>query len=401
MNFSSSRLLLGLFLCGFSLFAETAEAFQSGSWKAQRSDLRIQTPATNTLPCKQSICSNTATIIPATRCYYNKDSSIYGDSSRKATIRQMDSQLQSSAIAHDWQAESDSSTFLRLSSPLPSTFTLPSEIQFPSKPASLKTSQQHDYQERIQDWADLYTSVEGLRNRFGRNSNRLWGDLDPATARRLYHTLLPSALLWLAQTGVQPQDLAPLAYQARKAAKLYIRERSQVPARVGAHLLDGFRQFRDHGRFQTQGMTYEQIWQKYSKLIMNEQTEEQASTSNNLKEEDVAAQICYKILEKSCTTNSYIDELFASSHDERLGGELQQMSALLEMDVQRLLDPNAGSPAPTAVAHRPTAGATKSTSQNQPLSIKRYHMLKCIARAKRRLLLQHRSKKHKAVLAHT
>eukprot|EP00526_Cylindrotheca_closterium_P014215 CAMPEP_0113628856 /NCGR_PEP_ID=MMETSP0017_2-20120614/14962_1 /TAXON_ID=2856 /ORGANISM="Cylindrotheca closterium" /LENGTH=347 /DNA_ID=CAMNT_0000539197 /DNA_START=334 /DNA_END=1378 /DNA_ORIENTATION=- /assembly_acc=CAM_ASM_000147 len=339
---------------------------------------------------------------PATRCYYTKDSSFDGDSSGQASIRQKDSHLQSAVIAHDWQPDSDSSAYLRLPSPpMPSAYPLASDIQFRSKPAALKTSQQTDYQERIQDWANLYTSVEGLRNRFGRNSNRLWGDLDPVAARRLYHTMLPSALLWLAQTGVQPQDLAPLAYQARKAAKLYIRERSKVPARVGANLLDGFRQFCKNGKFQTQGMTYEQIWQKYRKVIMDEQTEEDFSAGNNLKEEDVAAQICYKILEKSCTTNSYIDELFASSDDEGLGEELQQISTILETDVYRLLNPDVGIPAPPAAADMPTANTNKRTSQDQRQLIKRYHMLKRIARVKRRLLLQHRSRKQKAVPAQT
>ncbi|CAJ1960134.1 unnamed protein product [Cylindrotheca closterium] len=400
MSFASSILLL----CCLAFFAEPGEAFQSSSWKAQCSNLRIQPPATNVaLPSKQSICSTAATTIPVTRCYYySTDSSADGDSSQQATIRQNDSHLQSSIIAHDWQTGSGSSTFLQLSSsPMPSPFPLASEIQFRSKPSSLKTSQQEEYQKRIQDWADLYTSVEGLRNHFGRNANRLWGDLDAVTARRIYQTLLPTALLWLAQTGVQPQDLAPLAYQARKAAKLYIRERSQLPARVGAHLIDGIRQFRKHGKFQTQGMTYEQIWQKYRKVIMDEQNIEEFPSSDSLEEEDVVVQICYKILEKSCTTNSYIDELFASSNDEGLGKELQQISAILETDVHRLLDPVVGIPFPSAVVNMPTASATKNTSQEQRHLIRRYHMLKRIARVKQRLLLQHRSKKHKAATVHT
>jgi hypothetical protein len=213
--------------------------------------------------------------------------------------------------------------------------------------------------------------------------------------------MLPSALLWLAQTGVQPQDLAPLAYRARKAAKLYIRERSQVPFRIAAHLLDGFRQFQKHGKFQTQGMTYEQIWQKYRKVIMDEQNKDEISTSDELKEEDVAAQICYKILEKSCSTNSYIDELFAASDDESLGEDLKQISTLLEADAHRLLDPIVNIPTPSDMTTKPTASATKSTSQDQRQLVKRYQMLKRIAGVKRRLLLQHRSRKQKAIPVYT
>jgi len=209
--------------------------------------------------------------------------------------------------------------------------------------------------------------------------------------------MLPAALLLLAKTGVEPQDLAPLAYQARKAAKLYIRERSQVPFRVAAHLLDGFREFRKHGKFQTHGMTYEQIWQKYRKVIMDEKTQDPFTTSTNLKDEDVTAQICYKILEKSCTTNSYIDELFASSDDDWLGEELQQISSVLEADVHRLLDPIVGITTPPGVVPMPT----RSTLQNQRQMIKRYHTLKLIARAKRRLLLHDRSRRQKVIPVHT
>ena len=84
------------------------------------------------------------------------------------------------------------------------------------------------------EWAGRYTTVDALRETFSGYENKLWGDLQASTARRLYKTLLPRALLDLSQLGVgqlQPQDLAPLAYQARLAAKLYARERCTVPAR--------------------------------------------------------------------------------------------------------------------------------------------------------------------------
>jgi len=398
---SQTKLLL-LWLCCFALFAEPAEAFQAGSWNAQRDTLRIQRSASSiTKPSSKSLPPSTSTIIPTTRLHYKGDYLIPNGDSILASIRQKDSHLHKSFIAQDCQPTSKSSSFLRLPPPMPSPFPLSSSTQFHSKPEALANAQQEDYQERIQDWVDVYTSVEGLRNRFGVNSNRLWGDLNPMTARRIYQTLLPSALLWLSQTGVQPQDLAPLAYQARKAAKLYIRERSQVPARVGAHLFDGLRQFRNYGKFQTQGMTYEQVWQKYRQVIMDEYEQQELST--NLKEKDVAAQVCYKILEKSCTTNSYIDELFASSHDEGFGEDLQQISKILEADVHRLLDPivdieNTSSMSAATTNANANAKAIATTNDQRQLTVKRYHMLKRIARVKRKLLL--RSKKYKALPAH-
>jgi len=84
-----------------------------------------------------------------------------------------------------------------------------------------------EYQKRKTDWANRYTSLQSLKDTFGKNKNRFWGDLDAASARRLYKTLLPKALLELVHSGVRPEDLAPLAYQARVAAKQYARYRSQ------------------------------------------------------------------------------------------------------------------------------------------------------------------------------
>jgi hypothetical protein len=229
--------------------------------------------------------------------------------------------LCSVAIAHDWRRveRRDISADFSNSSKEEPFVLLPAPSNCPHKASSVETS------------------VESLRKRFGTNHNKFWGDLDAKTARRLYKTLMPSTLLPLVQTGVKPQDLAPLAYQARVAAKLYIRERSRVPARIAATLFDGFRQFRRYGRFNTHGMSYEQVWQKYRKVILDDCEKE--GSSSGLTEEDVAAQICVKILEKSCSTNRYIDRLFASCRDQELGEELNQISEILEADVRRLLDP--------------------------------------------------------------
>jgi hypothetical protein len=219
------------------------------------------------------------------------------------------SPLCSVAIAHDWrQAERwDISADFSSSRKHEPFVPLPAPSNCPHKAIST-------YKEKIEERPNLYTSVdtsvESLRRRFGTNHNKFWGDLDAKTARRLYKTLLPSTLLPLVKTGVKPQDLAPLAYQARVAAKLYIRERSQVPYRIAAALFDGFRQLRRYGRFNTHGMTYEQVWQKYRKVVLDNCEKE--GLRSGLTEEDVATQICVKILERSCCTNQCIDRLCAS-----------------------------------------------------------------------------------------
>ena len=125
-----------------------------------------------------------------------------------------------------------------------------------------------EYRRRKHEWADRYTSQEGLREAFGSNRNRWWGDLDAKTARILYKKLLfPTALselvLELGDEIIRPEELASLAFEARKAAKMYVRERCRVPSRVGAYLFDGFRQLRRYGRFQPNGVSYEQLWIRY------------------------------------------------------------------------------------------------------------------------------------------
>ena len=90
----------------------------------------------------------------------------------------------------------------------------------------------------------IATDISTLRSLFGENRNKLWGDLDNESARKLYHSLLPRVLLKLYQTrdfDISPYDLAPLAYEARVAAKEYARERCNVPGRIFAMAFDGFR----------------------------------------------------------------------------------------------------------------------------------------------------------------
>lgn len=184
----------------------------------------------------------------------------------------------------------------------------------PLVPKTKHKKEEEDYERRKQEWTTRYTNVDSLRQLFGENRNKLWGDLDATTSRRLYKTLLPRALLEMHKLGIKPEDLAPLAYKARLAAKLYARERSQLPARVGAAAFDGYRQWRRYGKFQPLGMTYPQVWDKYETMILQELGKDQ---HNDLTDEDVTAKICLKILERSCQTNERVDRfLFRRSPNE-------------------------------------------------------------------------------------
>eukprot|EP00536_Pseudo-nitzschia_multiseries_P017901 jgi/Psemu1/53076/gm1.53076_g len=249
-----------------------------------------------------------------------------------------------------------------------------------------------EYQRRKQEWADRYTTLEGLRETFGSNRNKVYGDLDVATTRRLYKSLLPTAVCELVlDVEVKPEELAQLAYEARKAAKLYARERCHVPARLFANCYDGVRSFRRYGRFQVEGMSYDQLFDKYYQRSALERSRKNRTTTttttttttahnnnNNSRaprsrwqrtrtrtkdfddndeeeeedwdEQDIVTQTCMKILESACRTNPAIDRLALSStsNGERRNKnkkkkmdleDMEKIAQTLEDDVRKLLDP--------------------------------------------------------------
>ena len=160
-----------------------------------------------------------------------------------------------------------------------------------------------EYERRKKEWAAIYTDVSTLRLTFGTNRNKLWGDFDPETTRRLYHTLLPRALMALNDLGIMTEkELAPLAYEARNAAKKYARERSMVPGRVLSMCYDGFRSWRTHGKWNIEGLTWEQIWEKYEQQIIKELSDDHDDT-------ELTRKVCLRILERSCRTNPTVDKI--------------------------------------------------------------------------------------------
>ena len=79
-------------------------------------------------------------------------------------------------------------------------------------------------QQRINAWLAKYGSSDALQQTFGKYATNQ--KLSPTQTRALYHTLLPRSLLALSELDIlDPSDLAPLAYQARIAAKEYARSR--------------------------------------------------------------------------------------------------------------------------------------------------------------------------------
>lgn len=218
------------------------------------------------------------------------------------------------------------------------------------------------YQTKKLRWAARYTSLSTLRTTFGTNRNKFWGDFDPTTTRRLYNTLLPRALLGLYEMGPwSPNDLAPLAYEARIAAKRYARERCVVPGRLVAMLYDGYRSWRDYGTWSVEGLSWEQIYYKYETQVLEEMMADDDRFVFNEEdlillesEEEVTAQIYLRILERSCITNERINQLLMGDGSEvevesgkpskrkRRNAEryLAMISAKLDMDMVELMKEN-------------------------------------------------------------
>ena len=181
------------------------------------------------------------------------------------------------------------------------------------------------------------TDVHTLRKIFGTNKNRWWGDLDAETARILYHTLLPRALIRLHAQGLEPEALAPLAYEARLAAKRYARERCQVPARVLAVAYDGLRHLKRYGKWSSDGLSWDQLWAKYESQIM----QEQRSDSSQLL---IKTQVSLRILESSCKTSKVVDKIVlrGGSHSNKkksdVALEVLAVANKLDREIHELLE---------------------------------------------------------------
>lgn len=132
-----------------------------------------------------------------------------------------------------------------------------------SKRRQRRKQRAEEFQARRKAWEDKYGSADALCRTFGGCANPILGDLDGEATRQLYHTLLPRSLWALQEADIlQPEELAPLAYQARMAAKEYARRRSKLPTRLLAMAFDGYRSWkRDGNPLNTKGLTWQDLWE--------------------------------------------------------------------------------------------------------------------------------------------
>lgn len=145
----------------------------------------------------------------------------------------------------------------------------------------------------------VFTSVAELRAAYGPRE-RWYGDLNAHEARSLYHSLLPTDLATDPTLPYSLAERAKMAIAARKAARLYARERALLPLSLGSSLLDAVRQLQEHKAFQPHGLTEEQVWQKY----LPDGVEDLEELSDYEAEE-----VYWRVLEKACTTNQAVDRL--------------------------------------------------------------------------------------------
>ncbi|KAL9178486.1 hypothetical protein ACHAXT_001824 [Thalassiosira profunda] len=244
-------------------------------------------------------------------------------------------------------------------------------VEIDVKPPKTK-DEEVDYSDRRQQWLDRYGSLEALQTTFGSPDDS--SSLSPEATRRLYHALLPRSLLAMHEMGLmRPEELAPLAYEARMAAKEYARSRCVWYARMATEMFDYLRAKRRRkgsefekqgtkgkGKKRGSGMSWDEIWSKYEaqivkeecdrlmqKYVKDEKDPEKAERKMQKKlqqlrdDGDLTMAIYLRILEKSCVTNTAFDEMFlddaAMGEDE--GEVLDRMARRMEADVREILLP--------------------------------------------------------------
>ena len=112
------------------------------------------------------------------------------------------------------------------------------------------------------------------------------------------------------------EERAKRAVAARRAARLYTRERGLLPVTLMCQLLDGYRTFVSDGCWQPDGPNEEQIFAKYA---------QQYGVSPDEAHDDVYL----TILRKSCTSNSGVDALVnLQDHAPRLAQAVGEAATL-------------------------------------------------------------------------
>jgi hypothetical protein len=160
------------------------------------------------------------------------------------------------------------------------------------------------------------TSLEALKRRFGTPS--FWGDWTPYQTRLFYKQQLPRALQIDGALGLSLEQRAEIASANRHALRIYTRERCHLPARIIARLYDGIRHLYVFGSWNTDGMTWDEVKQKYSY---------EARKLGFESDEEILLYVYKRIVDRSTTTNTIFDDIAYSSSNGTI--DHQQLMFLL------------------------------------------------------------------------
>lgn len=157
-----------------------------------------------------------------------------------------------------------------------------------------------------------FLSPTQLGNRFGERVH--WSkDLALSSAmedvRHIYHELLPT-YADLYKHDYTMEQLAEMTSHARTSAKLYARRISPSIMRWLAELYDGVRHWRRYGRWCSSGMTYDEIWEKYEKQVLDSWNQDYDPDPELIRQRTAEL-----IVRKSCTTNTMIDRLCSTKNE--------------------------------------------------------------------------------------
>jgi len=196
--------------------------------------------------------------------------------------------------------------------------------------------------------ADEDGMVCTLERLYGTTS--VWGDLDAAEARALYQQLLPRVLALPSKPPLNARPLtraarkrrlaqlknwranrnsrsiadlrsrATAAAVARRAVRKYVRGRSILPLRALTHAGDGVRTYGKTGRWRLYGETTEELVARYASAARERAA--LCDGDNCVAPEDAVREAYAVLLEKSCSTNEFLDNLLLQSSSSELNDAL-------------------------------------------------------------------------------
>lgn len=147
-----------------------------------------------------------------------------------------------------------------------------------------------------------HPGLEILRKRYGER-NSLFGDWSNAEARAFYKQQLPKTLLEGGEElNLTLKQRAQLASEARHCLRKYSRERQNVIGRLVAKGRDGLRSLKNQGYWSTEGLSWKQLKDKYL-------ADAHLTLGDGKTTDDYEEYAYLKILERSCVTNQYFDEI--------------------------------------------------------------------------------------------